>query len=213
MTDTTVVELAAKYGLHPKRGRRALRNARFTWHAHGDFWTVEKGSPKYHQIVEVISRLGKSSMPLKPRVAQRTRSTLRADRDEAYVIGLCDSILGREAIRQHKFDFLRGDPGKSGKTAMLPVDAWYADLALVIEYRERQHTEAVPLWDGKPTVSGVSRGEQRPLYDQRRRDVLPTHGIRLIEFDVFEFQYRSGRKLVRCPEDRHIIAAKLKACV
>jgi hypothetical protein len=201
-------------GIPEKRFRQALRDAALPWHAHNMPWVVEVGSPEHADMQIVLQQLTGGTLPVaRPRYLKPPALGQRDLSDEAYIIGLCDSILGREAIRQHKFDFLRGDPGKNGKTAMLPVDAWYPDLALVIEYRERQHTEAVALWDGKPTVSGVNRGEQRPLYDQRRRDVLPTHGIRLIEFDVFEFQYRSGRKLVRCPKDRHIIAAKLKTFV
>ncbi|WP_309751901.1 hypothetical protein [Novosphingobium sp.] len=46
---------------------------------------------------------------------------------------------------------------------MLPVDAWYPELALVIEYRERQHSEAVKFFDQRETVSGVGRGEQRRI--------------------------------------------------
>ena len=36
-------------------------------------------------------------------------------------------------------------------------------------------------FDKRQTVSGVGRGEQRKIYDQRRRDVLPVNGIKLIE--------------------------------
>ena len=41
-------------------------------------------------------------------------------RDESYVIDLCDLVLGLRAKRQHRFDFLRGDSGRSH-----PVDAYY----------------------------------------------------------------------------------------
>lgn len=112
--------------------------------------------------------------------------------DESYILNLCDEVLGRAAHRQHRFPFLRGDTGRS-----LPVDAYYSDLCLVIEYRERQHTEAVPFFDRRMTVSGISRGEQRVLYDQRRRDVLPQHGMTLIELDVSEFETAGGRRLAR----------------
>ena len=50
----------------------------------------------------------------------------RSDSDESYVIDLCDEVLGELALRQHTFDFLRGDPSESclsGKK--LPVDAYY----------------------------------------------------------------------------------------
>ncbi|ODN70669.1 hypothetical protein [Methylobrevis pamukkalensis] len=106
----------------------------------------------------------------------------RADSGEHYVIGLCDAILGRTAERQKRFAFLLGDPGRTGRRVRLPVDAWYADLALVIEYHERQHGEAVPHFDkpGRLTVSGVHRGEQRRRYDARRASMLPENGIALV---------------------------------
>ena len=102
----------------------------------------------------------------------------RSKSDESYVIDLCDEVLRLKAIRQHRFDFLRGDSG-----TRLPVDAYYPTLNLVIEFRERQHTEAVRFFDRRQTVSGVGRGGQRKIYDQRRRDLLPKHGMRLVEID------------------------------
>lgn len=96
-------------------------------------------------------------------------------RDEHYVLALCDELLKATASRQHRFDFLRGDPGKSGRCVRLPVDAYYEANSLVIEYRECQHSEPVAIMDRRMTVSGVTRGEQRRKYDQRRRDELPAH--------------------------------------
>ena len=122
-----------------------------------------------------------------------------SSRDEDYIIDLCDKVLSIRASRQHRFDFLLGDPGSNGKRTRLPVDAYYESLSLVIEYRERQHTESVKHFD-KPdvmTVSGVHRGEQRRIYDQRRRDVLPIHGIILIEISYTYFEYDSSKKIVR----------------
>jgi hypothetical protein len=46
-------------------------------------------------------------------------------------------------------------------------------------------------------VSGVSRGEQRLLYDERRRQVLPVHGIRLIELSYVDFQHDARKRLLR----------------
>lgn len=129
--------------------------------------------------------------------------------DEKYIINICDSILNKKADRQHRFDFLVGDSGLK-----LPVDAYYADLNLVIEFHEKQHAEPVPLFDRKMTVSGVSRGIQRKTYDRRRRKLLPKHGIKLIEFSVTEFPYKSGKKLLRVPmEDRNIIKNKLRKVI
>ena len=106
----------------------------------------------------------------------------RKNSDESYVIDLCDESLGITAKRQHRFDFLRGDSG-----TCLPVDAYYPSLNLVVEYHERQHSESVPLFDKRMTVSGVTRGEQRRLYDLRREQVLPEHGIKLVVISYKDF--------------------------
>lgn len=127
----------------------------------------------------------------KAKVFQAEKKTnKRENSDEHYVIDLCDKILKKVGHRQHRFDFLLGDPGKSGKQTTLPVDVYYPELNLVIEYKEYQHNNAISFFDkpDKLTLSGVSRGEQRRIYDQRRVEVLPEHGIKLIEipFDLFD---------------------------
>lgn len=126
-------------------------------------------------------------------------------KDANYVLDLCDSLLSQISIREHRFPFLVGDTGR-----MLPVDAYYPKLKLVVEYHERQHTEAVDFFDkpDKLTVSGVPRGEQRKKYDQRRRDVLPKHGLVLVELSVTDFPCDSQKRLRRAPE---IICSVLKA--
>ena len=135
----------------------------------------------------------------------------RSDSDEAYIISLCDEVLGHRAIRQHRFDFLLGDPGQNGARRRLPVDAWYPGLRLVVEYHERQHTEAVALFDRRQTVSGMSRGDQRQLYDQRRRDTLPAHGIAYVELDVSLFPHDSAKRLKRTGRDRSVVGEALAA--
>ena len=104
--------------------------------------------------------------------------------DEYYVISLCNEILGEKASQQHTFDFLRGDSGTK-----LHVDAYYAVKNLVVEYCESQHTESTPFFDhnDKLTVSGVPRGEQRKIYDQRRRVLIPQHGIDFVEIHYNDF--------------------------
>lgn len=130
------------------------------------------------------------------------KSNKRENSDEHYIINLCDKVLLLEGLRQHRFDFLLGDPGKSGKQTRLPVDVYYPALNLVVEYKEYQHSNEVNFFDkpDKMTVSGVSRGEQRKIYDQRRVEVLPKHGIKLIEipFDLFECNRK--HKIIRNAE-------------
>jgi hypothetical protein len=130
--------------------------------------------------------------------------------DESYIIDLCDEVLGTPALRQHRFDWLRGDarPGKRG--VRLPVDAYYPDLRLVVEYRERQHTESIPIMDRRMTVSGVDRGTQRAIYDQRRRDLLPQHGIDLVELSYADFAHDENKRLCRRrEEDRTVVRRAL----
>lgn len=117
----------------------------------------------------------------------------RAASDEHYVIDLCDEVLRRPGLRQHRFDWLLGDRSpKTGRWLSLPVDAYWPDHRLVVEYAERQHDEPVAFFD-KPdvmTVSGISRGQQRALYDQRRADDIPAHGLRLITIPASAFNLR-----------------------
>ena len=128
-------------------------------------------------------------------------------RDESYIIDLCDEVLGHTASRQHRFSFLVGHAG-----TRLPVDAYYADLNLVIEYRERQHDEAIRFFD-KPdqlTCSGVHRGKQRELYDQLRREVLPEHGIKLVEISIGSFEQTKQKRLRRNrPKDEMVVRRNL----
>ncbi len=78
------------------------------------------------------------------------------------------------------------------------MDAYWPSRSLVVEFYERQHTEAVAFFD-KPdriTVSGVPRGEQRALYDERRRQLIPQHGLRLVVISLEAFENKRG-KIVR----------------
>lgn len=135
--------------------------------------------------------------------AKKTKSKGRINSDEYYIIDLCDEVLGMEASRQHKFDFLVGDADTK-----LPVDAYYEPLNLVVEYHEKQHSEKVPFFDKdtKITVSGVPRGEQRKIYDQRRQDVLPKHGIKLVIISYTDFD--SSKNKIKRNKDNDILVIK-----
>lgn len=129
----------------------------------------------------------------------------RKNSDEHYVVALCNEVLGLEGQQQYRFPFLLGDSGTP-----LPVDVYYPSLNLVVEYYERQHTEAVQFFDRKMTVSGVSRGEQRRIYDKRRRTELPKHGIRLVVLSYSDFG--TTKKLLRNHDkDIEVVKTVLKA--
>lgn len=86
----------------------------------------------------------------------------RQNSDEYYVIGLCNEVLGQTALQQHRFEFLRGDTGRK-----LPVDAYYEQLNLVVEYCETQHTEAAPFFD-RSTSKRPTYWLPRPTYGSMR---------------------------------------------
>jgi hypothetical protein len=139
-----------------------------------------------------------------------TEANHREESDEAYVIDLCDQLLGLKARRQHCFDFLLGDPNSAGRRTKLPVDAYYEELGMVIEYWERQHLYPTPIMDKKMTLSGCTRGEQRKIYDRRRWDVFEGCGIRLVVLTFEQLDHTADGKLRRNKAvDEQIIRAAL----
>jgi hypothetical protein len=159
-------------------------------------WFFQRSSKK----VKKVMAQGKPNSPDIPKDVRSGSIQMKGDReksDEAYVLDLCDKALKVQGLRQYRFDWLLGDEGKSGKKASLPVDIYYPDLKLVIEYRERQHTESVPIMDRRMTLSGISRGEQRRRYDERRRKEIPKHGLRLIEISFNDFDHDASKKIIR----------------
>ncbi|PRA00951.1 hypothetical protein CQ019_15355 [Arthrobacter sp. MYb229] len=134
----------------------------------------------------------------------------RADSDEHYVLELCDQVLEAKRTGQQTFPWLVGDPSaKYGKVKPLPVDGYWAELGVVVEYHERQHTESVPFFDDKITASGRRRGEQRRIYDARKAELIPEHDLKLVIIDFKDFSNKRG-KIVRKPaEDLRIVESIL----
>lgn len=196
------------------------------WYKKGDGSSIEASQIdlRTRKYSKLFNRNGKFVSLSKGQKAKQPTSTLRqddkpkqitsrADKDESYIIGLCDKVLGLTSSKQHKFDFLLGDPNSIGKATKLPVDSFYETLNLVIEYRERQHTEGVNFFDkpNKMTVSGVHRGEQRRIYDERRREVLPRHKIKLVEISYTDFNYDRQKRIIRNPkQDEEVVRQILK---
>ena len=84
----------------------------------------------------------------------------RAASDEFYVLDLCDQVLSETGRRQHRFEWLLGDPGVTGKCVRLPVDSYWPNANMVVESAEciadcsvRSMTPAVTN-SSQPTASG-----------------------------------------------------------
>ena len=126
----------------------------------------------------------------------------RVNNDENYIINLCNDLLKDTASRQHRFPFLLGDFHRDKKSrTKLPVDAYYQNLNLVLEYRIKQPEEIASLdKQTSKTISGVSLDEQRKIYNQRRKEVLLRKEINLIEINYYAFEYDSEFNIVRDKE-------------
>ena len=113
----------------------------------------------------------------------------RVESDERYILDLVAEVLMEPDYRwQHRFPTLVGDPDKDGKARTLPVDGYFPRHRLIVEYWERQHSAPVPIMDEGMTVSGVSRGDQRRLYDLRRQQWADANGMRLVILDYRGFE-------------------------
>ncbi|MBG6056152.1 hypothetical protein IWX81_002584 [Salinibacterium sp. CAN_S4] len=108
--------------------------------------------------------------------------------NEKYAIGLCDEVLAVASAKHHRFSWLMGDESPvTGRRRALPVDAYWESLNLVMEFHEKQHTEAVALFDNRKTLSGMNRGSLRKLYDNRRIELIPQHRLQLVTIPMSDF--------------------------
>ncbi len=140
---------------------------------------------------------------------------IRANSDETYVISLCDEVLSLKANRQKRFPFLLGDLHKNGKTqTMLPVDAYYEELQLVVEYKEIQNFRPVVASnkiDEEEEEEGnktLSREELRRIYDERRAKVLPENDISMVVISYSDFEFDNENKIIRDKESDIVTVKK-----
>ncbi len=88
--------------------------------------------------------------------------------------------------REKRFEWALGDPSpKTQRRAKLPFDAVWEAEKLIVEIDEDQHRESTPHFDKTNviTVSGVHRGEQRSLYDARKRQEAVKRGYTIITLE------------------------------
>lgn len=123
-------------------------------------------------------------------------------RQERYCAKLVsDALGGIEYEENYRFDFLRGNPtSKRSKGVTLPVDAYYPTFEVVLEFREGQHyDDRFAFRDSRITATGETRKEQRQKYDEKREDVLPANGIKLLV--IYDYQltddYENDLKFIK----------------
>lgn len=126
---------------------------------------------------------------------------MRLESDEKYVLDLVSNILEEKYEWQKRFDTLLGDPGKQGRRNKLPVDAYFPESNLIVEYREKQHFVAVSIMDRRMTVSGVNRGEQRKIYDLRKEKWAQDNNINFLAIAYHDLKYKNNGKLLRNIEE------------
>lgn len=196
----TPSDLATELGIPASRLRRWLR----------DTWPPPVPGQRWHLTPEQVTAARTQFAAGLPAAAQprSTRAPARVERpaggraasDEAYVLDLLDRALGEPGRRQHRFDWLRGDPNARGQRTRLPVDGYWAAQRLVVEYRERQHDEPTAFFDRRATVSGIGRGEQRRRYDALRDTLIPEHGLTLLIIKPNDLDADRRGRLRRNPE-------------
>lgn len=132
---------------------------------------------------------------------------MRSNSDEKYVLELVAEVLNENYEWQKRFDTLLGDPGKNGRRSRLSVDAYFSNVNLIIEYREKQHSQSVRIMDKRMTVSGVDRGEQRRIYDLWKEKWAKDNDIMFLAIDFSELSHKkSGKLLKNIEEDRKAIS-------
>ena len=132
--------------------------------------------------------------------------------DEFYVLSLCDEVLEQKSARQHRFKFLVGDLHKDGHArTMLPLDAFYEKSSLVIEYDPKFSEEADEGKLDRKTNSGISRREQREIYDNRKKEVLSDRGIKLLRIMYSDFDNDENNLIIRDDEKVVEVLEKLIA--
>jgi len=141
---------------------------------------------------------------------------VKEEGDEYYIVGLCNNFLEQKASHQHIFEDLLGDLHKNGKTRTpLPIDAYYEELKLAIEFSEKNYVEN-DVFDkpNKKTISGGNRAAQRERYTRIKKSFLIKEEIKLIEIEYNKFNLDSRLRMIRNFEkDTEIIKKALKGAI
>lgn len=150
------------------------------------YWYLVREGEKYEP---------KEAIPVITKKQQRLLDIKNSD--EYYLVDLCDEILGEEASRKHIFDSIVGNLHKHGKgRTKLPVDAYYKNLKLVIEfYKDRSETQE------EPSEKEQARVAQITYYDELKKKRILKMELRLLKIKFSRFELNDTGKLIRNTEE------------
>ncbi len=150
-----------------------------------------------------LVREGKEYTPKEtiPEISKKEQNLLDIlNSDENYLINLCDELLGKEAARKHTFDTLVGNLHKRGKgRTKLPLDAYYKDLKLVIEFF--QTNKPVEELDEKEQA----RIAQIKYYDELKKEAVLAKSMRYMKINFAQFECNETNKLIRNTENDTLV--------
>lgn len=150
------------------------------------YWYLVREGEKYEP---------KEAIPLITKREQRLLDIKNSD--EYYLVNLCDEILGEEASRKHTFDSIVGNLHKRGKgRTKLPVDAYYEDLDLVIEFFKAQ-----PETQEELTEEEKARNEQITYYDELKKKRVLKMEFHFVEIKYSQFDLNASGELIRNTEN------------
>jgi hypothetical protein len=90
----------------------------------------------------------------------------------------------------------RAEPDRSGDAPRL-----YVGGTVACELSKNRNAASVGLWN-KATQCGCKRDVQRKRYDDRRREVLPKHRIKVVVIECDSFDTKTGGKLKKVDRDK-----------
>lgn len=124
--------------------------------------------------------------------------------DENYLLDMADELLGQKASRKHTFDTLVGNLHKRGKgRTKLPLDAFYKDLKLVIEFFQKEKN--FEDLDEKEQA----RVTQIKYYDQLKKEAVLNKSFRYMKINYAQFECNENEKLVRNTENDTIVLKEI----
>ncbi|MBC8756772.1 hypothetical protein H2O64_19010 [Kordia sp. YSTF-M3] len=154
-----------------------------------------------------IVREGKEYEPKEviPEISKKEQHLLDIQNsDENYLINLCDELLDKKASRKHTFDTLVGNLHKRGKgRTKLPLDAYYKDLKLVIEFFKQ--TTAVSELDEKEQA----RIAQIKYYDELKKEAVLNKSMRYMKINHAQFECDEANKLIRNTENDTLVLKEI----